>query len=208
MIEVQEMPYNEKLEGIQRMQRLVNNFAPKLVKSELGDEKLKELRKIWKEESEQIPPEATDKDKYEIAYKNFLQSWVSAKKFMEKYKGGLGVRKFVKAATDAWKVQYSNYALPIKIVGRISSKTAFKMLAKRLAYQLQIFSPFTVSELTDDRMILKMAPCKIACTRSSNDFCLMACQNIIPAWLEASYNVKMNLNPQGKNCTATFTPFK
>ena len=190
------------------MQRLVYNFAPRLVKSELGDDKLNELRNIWDEESEQILPEATDKDKYEIAYKNFLQSWVSAKKFMEKHDGEVGVNKFMKAAIDAWRKQYSNYAIPIKVAGRISSKTAFKMLAKRLAYQLQIFSPYTISELTDDKMILDITPCKITSTRNSNDFCIMACQNIIPAWLEAQYNVKMSLNPQGGNCTATFTPFK
>ena len=207
MIEFPEMPYNKKFEGIQRMQRLVENFAPRLVKNELGDEKLNELQKIWREESEQIPPKSTDKDKYEIAYKNFLQSWVSANRFMEKHEGEDGVNKFMRAAIDAWKLQYSNQALLIKVFGRISSKNAFKMLATRLAYQLQVFSPYTVSELTDDKMILDIAPCKIIGTRIRNDFCLMACQNIIPAWLEAQFNVKMNLNPQGGNCTATFTPF-
>ena len=208
MIEVQEMPFNEKLEGILLMQSIVENFAPKLVKSEFNDQKLRELRNIWKDESEPISLEATDEEKYELAYKNFLQNWMSGKNFMQKYGGGLGVRNYVKAATNAWKSQYSNYEMPIKVLSRVSSKTAFKMLAKRLAYQLQIFSPFTVSELSDDKMVLEMTPCKIACTRSSNDFCLMACQNILPAWLQASYNVKMILNPQGKNCTAILTPFK
>ncbi len=207
MIEIPEMSYAEKLEDIQQMQRLVETFAPKLARGDFGDEKAKELRKIWAEESIQIPPEATDEESYEIAYRNLLQNWMSGKNFMQKYGGGLAVRNYVKAATKAYKDQYSNYALPIKVIGRVSPKTAFKMLAKRLAYQLQMFSPFTIIELTDERMVLKMSPCKIVKTRGSNDFCLMACQNIIPSWLEASYNMRMVFSPNNENCTATITPF-
>jgi len=39
------------------------------------------------------------------------------------------------------------------------------------------------------------------------NFCSMACQNIIPSWLEAQFNLKMNLNQQGANCSAVFEAF-
>ncbi len=80
-------------------------------------------------------------------------------------------------------------------------------MAKRLAYSLQIFSPFTVSELNQKRMVLTATPCKIRTVRSRDDFCLAACQNIIPAWLERQFNVKMTHRRDGNNCSVTIEPF-
>ncbi len=208
MIEIEEMPFAEKYESVLSLKRLLEGFAPKLVHEEFGKERVDELREIWKNESLSIPENSTDKEKYEIAYKNFLQMWVSANNFMGKYQGEDGTNKFMHAAILGWKRKYSRSAFYLKVVGGLSQKTAFRILAKRLAYQLQVFSPYTVSELNDRRMVLEVTPCKIAETRGHSDFCLMACKNIIPAWLEAAFKIKMNSNQrQENNCTVTFAPF-
>jgi hypothetical protein len=60
---VREMPYKEKLEGIMSFASLVEDFAPRLVRAELGKEKVGELWEIWKTESEPIPDGASDRDK-------------------------------------------------------------------------------------------------------------------------------------------------
>ena len=111
------------------------------------------------------------------------------------------------AAIEGWTRKYVNQARILQTVKSISSKTAFKSLAKRLAYQLQAFSPFSVTELTDKHMSLAVSPCKILETKEGNSFCSKACQNIIPSWLEKQFNIKMVLNRQGTNCVATFEPF-
>ncbi len=205
MIEIREMPYNEKFEKILSLNKLVEDFAPHLVKRELGEEEVKELQNLWTKEREPIPRDAPDNIKYEIAYRNFMKNWVTANNYFVKHKGEAGVTKFMQAAIKAWKRKYARVAFTLKIVWFFSPRFAFKALAERLAYQLQIFSPYVVSELDDNHMILKVTPCKIADT--SSDFCIAACQNIIPEWLEAQFNVNMSQNRLGNECTVKFSPF-
>ncbi len=205
MFEVAEMPYHEKLDRILGFNQLVEDFAPRLVREELGESKANLLHIIWSDESEPIPENASDKDKYEIAYRNFLEKWVSANNFMAKHKGEAGVQKFMHAAIAAWKRKYAGSALVLRIAWGIAPKFAFRTLGKRLAYQLQVFSPYTVSEFSNNRMVLKVTSCKIA--GASTGFCVKACQNIVPAWLESQFNVNMNQNRQGNDCTVTFRPF-
>ena len=136
-----------------------------------------------------------------------MWKWVSANNFMGTHQGEAGTTKFMHAAIGAWKRKYARSAIPLKIAVKLSPKTAFRILAKRLAYQLQAFSPFSVTELKENRMVLTVTPCKILTDQNGSSFCVMACQNIIPSWLQAQFNMKMNLNRQGANCSAIFEPF-
>lgn len=204
---VREMPYQEKFEGILSYTRMVEDFAPKLIKKELGKEKVEELQNIWKKEIKPIPDDASDKDKYEIAYRNFMWKWVSANNLMSTYQGDDGTKNYMKAAIAAWNRRYALRGSLFKVVGVVSRKNAFRTIAKRLAYQLQAFSPFVVNELNEERMVLTVSPCKILENDNGSNFCTMACQNIIPSWLEAQFNVKMNLNRQGPDCSVIFEPF-
>ncbi len=207
MSEIKEMPYQEKLEGIISYTKMVENFAPPLVKKELGEDRLNELRNIWNNGTQPIPEDSSDKDKYEIAYRNFIWKWVSANNLMTTNQGEDGTKKYMQAAIEAWKKRYLLRSSMFKILGGLSRKTGFKAVAKRLAYQLQALSPYEVSELNEKRMVFTVTPCKILTDQNGADFCSMACQNIIPSWLEAQFNVKMNLNRQGANCSVVFEPF-
>lgn len=207
MDQVKEMPYNEKYQGIVSYMNMVEDFAPRLVKDELGETEEEELREIWKKESEPIPKDASDKERYEIAYRNFMRNWVSAHNFMRTHQGEDGAKKFMHAAIGRWNERYSGDSVLLKIIGGVSRKAAFRILAKRLAYSMQVFSPFVVTELTGKRMILKVDPCKIIGTPSGTDFCSMACQNIIPVWLERKFNIKMNGARHGPDCSVTFEHF-
>ncbi len=205
--EFKEMTFQEKLVGILSYEQIVDRFTPHVVKEELGVDKWHELQKIWKQQVEPTPPDASVQDKYEIAYRNFMRKWVSGNNFVAKSKGDAGTAKYMHAAIATWKQKYARDATALRVIGGVSRKTAFKILAKRLAYQLQAFSPYTVTELTENRMVLKVAPCKILKDPNGISFCQMACQNIVPSWLESQFNVKMSLNRQGENCTVIFTPF-
>ncbi len=186
---------------------MVENFAPALVKKELGEDRLNELRNIWNNGTQPIPEDASDKDKYEIAYRNFMWKWVSANNLMTTNQGEDGTKKYMQAAIGAWKKRYALRGSMFKIIGGLSRKKGFKAVAKRLAYQLQAFSPYVVNELNEKRAVLTVTPCKILTDQNGADFCSMACQNIIPSWLEAQFNVKMSLNRQGANCSVIFEPF-
>jgi len=207
MIEFKEMPYDEKVTGILGYTKMVEGFAPQLVKKELGEEKAAELLSLWKKGSEPIPEDASDKDRYEIAYRNFMRKWVSANNFMSKHQGEFGTKKYMQTAIAAWNRKYALRGLMFKVAGGISRKTAFRSVSKGLAYQLQVFSPFSVTEPKENRVVFNVAPCKILADPNGSGFCVMACQNIIPSWLQTQFNVKMNLNRQGANCTAIFEPF-
>jgi hypothetical protein len=207
IIETKQMPNQEKLEGIIRLDNLVEDFAPKVVENELGKEKLQELRKTWENQSESISAEASDQEKYEIAYRNFIKKWVTANNLMRRYDGEDGTAKYMVAAIEGWKKQYSNTSLMLRIMRTISPKTAFHKLAKQLAYSLQVFSPFTVTNLDEKQMTLSVNPCKITELPMGNDFCVMACQNIIPVWLDAQFRVKMVSHRKGTDCTVDFAPY-
>jgi len=201
------MPYSEKLGGILVYTKMSEDFAQRLVMEEFGKEKVDELRSLWTQGIESIPEGIPDKDKYEIAYRNFMRKWVYANNFMTVREGEVGATKYMHAAIEAWKQKYALNAFVLKIVGGISSKSAFGMLTRGLAYKLQTFSPFSVTESKDSRMVLSVNPCKILADRNGARFCTMACQNIIPSWLQAQFNIKMNLNRQGDNCSVIFEPF-
>ena len=207
MVEIKEMPYQEKYDEILKYIDVTESFAIPLVKEELGKEKVKELQDLWKKESEPIPECASNKERYEIAYSNFMRNWVSAHNFMRENLGEYGVKKFMSAAIEGWKRRYSSDALLLKIVGSVTRKTAFQTLAKELAYKLQVFSPFIVSELDGNHMILTVHPCKIPEMPEGPAFCSMACQNIIPVWLSKQFNIKMNPTRHGADCRVVFEPF-
>ena len=50
MVEFKEMPYGEKFASILDYTKMIEGFAPKLVKQELGEERLGELLRLWKQE--------------------------------------------------------------------------------------------------------------------------------------------------------------
>lgn len=206
MADFKEMPDNEKYQGILDLIDLLRSFAPKFVKDNLGQKRVDELLKRWEGESEPIPSEDPYGEKYEIAHRNFLRNWITALNFVAEHPEA-STDEYMKVAIDAWVKREANAALKLRVFRGISSKeAAFEALAKRLAYNLKIFSPFAVTELNGNRMILTAVPCKIRVSRGCDDFCLAACQNIIPVSLNKQFNVSMKHKRNGNNCSVTFEP--
>jgi hypothetical protein len=206
MIEIKKMTFNEKLRNIQKYEKNIRSYTLSLVKDKLGKEKLEELETLWKNNSQPIPTDAKDEEKYEVAYKNYLQTYVIGEHFMAKHQGDFGVAEFNRAAIKSMR---KTGATPSNVLAKtmmtITPKTSFETIAKELAYRLQVFSPFTVDQLNESQMVLKLTPCKIA--SNSRDFCNVACQNVIRVWLEAQFNMKMVSTIQGTNCTVKIAPF-
>jgi hypothetical protein len=205
MIEIEQMSFSEKLRDAQRQEKVIWSYTVPLVREELGKEKVAELKALWQKGSQPIPIDGTDEEKYDVAYENFLRTWVIAHDFMARYQGDAGKAKFMRTAINGWKRQYTPRTLLAKVMMTVAPKMSFQTVAKSLAYRLQVFSPFTVDQLDKQQMVLTLAPCKIAST--NNDFCRIACQNVIRAWLEAQFNIKMVSTVQGINCVVKIVPF-
>jgi hypothetical protein len=200
------MPLQEKLKNIQQYEKNIKSYTLRLVKNELGNEKQEELRSIWQKNSKSVSVEGGDEEKYETAYGNYLQTYISARKFMEKHQGDKGVEKFNQAAISSMK---KTGATPSNVLAKtvmpIRRKASFQTIARELAYRLQVFSPFSVDQLDEDQMVVTLTPCKIA---SSNlEFCNYACQSVIRVWLESQFGLNMVSTQEGSNCTIQFKPF-
>jgi hypothetical protein len=207
MIETKQMPYDEKFGGVLDYMKLLDGFVLPIVEKDLGAQKVAQLKAIWQNEAKTIPEDATDEEKYEVAYGNWLRKWASAFSFVSVNLGERGVAKFKHEANEALKRKASSPALfLLKLMRAVSPPTAFRTLAKQMSYQLQVFTPFSVSELSGSKLVIDAHPCKVTDYPESGVFCTVGCQGIYPRMLEEQFRVHMTTDLQGKNCTITLTP--
>jgi hypothetical protein len=207
MVEIKEMPFKEKYEACIGGVKALESFGFSLVKERLGDDKLDELKNILQKQSHPIPEDASYEEKYEIAYRNWMQNWQSAYDLVRNELGESGTDEFIRRAVDYWKKKSPRAALYIlNFVRAISPQSAFRTFGKQIAYTWQVYMPFSISEFNGQRMILSVPQCKTLDFEGCEDTCTVACQKLIPLWMKEQFKVKMALEPVGKSCTITFTP--
>lgn len=207
MVRVKEMPYNEKCSLVQDSMRLIHTFVPSFVKRHLGDQALVELQNIWREGIKPVPGDASHEEKYEIAYGNFIWMGKSNFNFIRTHMGEDGIAQFKRAEVEALKRKNSGPALFfLNLIRAISPDSAFAMINKKFAYQLQWMTPLSVSELTRERAVFSISRCKILDFQNTDDICLVGCQSIFPIWLAEQFKVRMEFVRQGNSCTCTVTP--
>jgi hypothetical protein len=207
MVEMKIMPYDEKYSSVLDYMKLLDDFVLPLVEKDLGAQKVAELEGIWKNEAQTIREDSSIEEKFEIAYGNWLRKWASAFNFVSDNLGEEGTEQFKHEDVEALKRKASSPALfLLRLMRAVSPQTAFRMFAKQMSYQLQVFTPFSVSELSGNRLVADAHPCKVLDYPESEAFCTVGCQKITPRWLEDQFKVSMATNRQGKNCTVTITP--
>jgi hypothetical protein len=207
MVEIKEMPFKDKYEACVTGAKALDYFALPLVKERLGDSKVDELKSMMQRQAKPILDQASYEEKYELAYGNWMREWQSAYDFVGKELGDNGKEEFVRRAVDYWKKKTASPALHIlSFVRAIAPKTAFRMTAKQLAYQWQVFMPFSISEFNDQRMVLTASHCKTLDYEGCEDTCTVACQKLIPLWWKEQFKVRMTPVPAGESCTITITP--
>jgi hypothetical protein len=207
MVKIKEMSFREKYQGVLDGMALLEEFALPIVKEDLGEEKLAELKSEWLKQSEPIPENASDQEKYEIAFRNWLRNWQRAYDLVRDALGERGTEKFIRRAVDAWEKKNAGPALYILgFVKAVAPQKAFRTFGTQIAYQFQPYTPYSISEFNGKRMVLKASHCKFLDVEGCNDPCKVACQKIVPLWMKEQFKVKMALEPVGKSCTITFTP--
>lgn len=207
MVKIKEMSFNEKYDGVINLTKGLESSALSFVKENLGDEKVAELKSIWQEESEPIPESGSYEEKYEVAFRNWARKSQSAYTFASNQLGEGGAEKFELASIEENKRRTAGFALQMyRFVRAISRKTAFQTFAKQMAYNFQVFTPISLSELTGQRAVIKTPHCKILDVEGCGDLCAVGCQKSFPVVAKDQFNVKVTFELKGKSCTATFAP--
>jgi len=206
MVTVKQMPYAEKYTNVLDSIKLSETFAPSFVRDHLGEEAAAQLRNIWQESAKPVPDDASDEEKYEIAYANWISMAKSNLGFIREQLGEDGIKQLEQEEVEALKKKNASPALfLLKLIRAISPGTAFAMTNKQLAYKLQWITPFSVSEMTRGKVVFNIPRCKILDFPDTEDLCVIGCQTIYQKWMAEQLMVDMGFERQGNSCTATVT---
>jgi len=206
MVEVKEMPYSEKYAKVMDAIKH-DDFVGGFIEKHLGQQASAEYLSICESGIEPIPEEASPEEKYEIAYKNWM--WISgtAFGFVRERMGEEGMEQFIRDDVALLKRENSSASLYLlAMIRAFSPGSAFEMVAKKSAYDLQYLTPYSVDELTREREVMSVPRCKILDYPNTEDVCLVGCQQVYPRWLAEQLKVKMAFDRQGNSCTVTVTP--
>jgi hypothetical protein len=207
MIAVKQMTYGKKYTAVLNYIKLLDSFVLPLLKKHLGNEGIDSLNSIWQEKLKVIPKDISDKDKFEIAYGNWLWKWSSAFKFLKEHLGENGFEEFKRADIEALKRKDSRLKmLMLKGIRAISPAFAFSIIERQMAYELQVYSPAEVTELSSERIVFDTQHCKILDYPECIQFCVTGCQKIFPEFLAEHLKVKMAIKRHGKSCVVTIAP--
>jgi hypothetical protein len=120
-----------------------------------------------------------------------------------------GMKKFERAEVEALiKKNASPALLLLNLIRLFSPGKAFVMTAKQIGYQLQWLTPFSIPELTRNKMVLDIPRCKILDFPNTADICLVGCQSTYPMWVAEQFKINMKFNRQGNSCTGILAPLK
>jgi hypothetical protein len=201
------MPYKEKYESTLSFMKMLDTFVPSFIQKHLGEEGTMGLQKLLQQCLKPIPENTSYEEKYNLAFDNWMLKWSTIYNFIHTHLGEAGAEEFKRIDVEALKRKSASPAIYLlKIIRLFSPGTAFSMIAKQMAYQLQVFTPMTVSELTRKRAIYTVPRCKILDSIGGEDVCLIGCQIISPKWVAEQFNTKMDTNRQDNSCVVTLSP--
>ena len=117
------------------------------------------------------------------------------------------MERYKRADIEALKQKNASPALfLLKLIRAVSPGSAFTMTAKQMAYQMQWITPYSVPELSRQRLIFNMTRCKILDYADAEDLCLLGCQDIYRQWFAEQFKVKQEVKREGNSCIMTITP--
>ena len=206
MKEVKTMPYSEKYAIVLDKMKPDDEPISPFIQKHLGEQALIELQKLWQEGVKLIPGDASDEEKYEIAYSNLMWRGKNSLKFIRMHLGEDGVEQYKLAQVEELKRKNASPALiMLGLLRAVSPGFAFVMTAKKMAYQFQWITPFSLVELNRDKAVFNIPRCKVIDFPDSEDSCIVDCQGAYPMWLAEQLKVGLEFKPQGNSCTAILT---
>ena len=209
MVKIKEMPYSEKYAKVIDNMKFDEKFILPFLQKHLGEQAVGVLKETWQKGFKPIPEGASFKEKYEVAYENWIWIAKSTYSFIRKQMDEDGIKKFERVEVEALKRKNAGAGLfLLKLVRLFSPSTAFSMTSKQMGYQFQWLTPFSVPELTRHKAVLNIPRCKILDFPETEDICVVFCQSTYPMWAAEQFMVEMKFNRQGSSCTGTLAPLK
>jgi hypothetical protein len=206
MVAVKEMPYAEKYRRVLGGQKH-DEYVATFIEERLGREAAEECQRLVDSGQEPVPEDASFRDKYEIAYKNWMWEAGVIFRFIRERMGEAGLDEMVAVGAEGLKRENSGASLYLlALIRAFSPGRAFEMVAKQSAYEFQWLTPYSVDELSRDRVVMSIPHCKILDYPDCEDACLYGCQKEYPRWMAEQLKVKLSFDRQGTSCVATVTP--
>jgi hypothetical protein len=206
MHKVKTMPYNEKFTIVIDKMKPNDSLISPFIKKHLGEKALVELQKIWKEGVKPIPQDASDEEKYEIAYGSLMWRGKSNLKFIRTHLGEDGIEQDKLAQVEELKRKNSGPTLLILgLLRAIAPRAAFTMIAREMAYKLQWLTPFSLVELTKNKALFYIAHCKVIGFPDMEEVCIVDCQAAYPMWVAEQFKIGLKFDRRGDSCKAVLT---
>lgn len=206
MVKAKEMPFKERYAKVIDNMKFDESFILPFIQQHLGDQAVNDLKEIWQKGFKPIPEGASSEEKYETAYGNWIWLAKNIYSFIRKQMGEEGIKKFERAEVEGLIKKNAGPALLLLNLIRVfSPSTAFVMTAKQMGYELQWLTPFSIPELTRDKLVFDIPRCKILDFPDTEDICLVGCQSTYPMWVAEQFKINMKFNRRGNSCTGILT---
>ncbi len=207
MVITKEMPYKEKYAMVLSNMK-IEGPGLAFIENRLGSQAVIDLQKEFQKGIRSIPENASDKEKYDIASSNL--AWMGGTKysFVNSRLGEDGINQCVRVDVGFLKTVTPRPAvLFMSLIRAVSPGVAFTMMTRQMAYKWQYGGPTSVSELSRNRAVMNMMPCKMLNFPGGEDTCIF-CQRETPTWLSEQFRIDTKVNRQGNGCTFTLSPLK
>ena len=207
MAEIKKMSYKKKYSCVQKSIELDYQYIPSFVQRTLGGDAVYKLRNTWQERLRNIPGDMPAEEKYERAYSNWIWIARNTYSFIRERLGESGVEQFERAEIEELKRKYSGMTIyALNTIALVSPGFASMMITKQLLYELQWLTPVTISELTQNKCVVRVPRCKVLDFPGTSDLCHIGCEKTYSIWMAEQFHKSIKTERQGRGCTKIITP--
>ncbi len=208
MIKIKQMPVKEKYALLLATVKQ-DSFTPDFIEEKLGRQAREEYQEETRKVSKPVPQNASEKEKYDIEYGNWISTGGVAFDFIRQRLGEDGLKQYIRADVEAIKrANASPVFLLLKLIKLVAPGTAFKLMANQMAYKLQWLTDYSVSELSRSKVIMEIPHCKVLDYPGGEVSCVIGCQKIYGIWLAEQFRLDMKTRRKGYSCTFSIAPMK
>lgn len=205
---MRDMPDKNKYRAVSRSMRTASQYVPAFMRQHLSQEAAREFQDGWRDSIDRLPRNKTCAEKFDLAYLNWIRMAKSTYGCVRTNLGEEGIRQFERAEIDTLEQRSGPLIMSLfAILRKIAPGLAFRLVAKRLAYEMQWSTPLRIEHLSADKLVVQVPRCRILGFEGTEDLCLVGCQSTYRKWFAEQFRFHLETCRQGSGCTKTMTPF-
>jgi hypothetical protein len=129
--------------------------------------------------------------------------------YIRRQLGSEGIQQFERAEVEMLKRTTAGLTMfLLRFLRAIAPGSAFILVAKQTAYQLQWVTPFSVDELSGEKMVVTVPRCQMMDFTGTEDMCSVGCQSTYRIWFAEQLHLVMDTHRQGTGCTKILVPLR